>query len=167
MDPVIQVGIAGLDAQQIAVRPGIEPLFIDLAGLFAQGQRHAQGRIISGVDSLDRFQQARNLSDEGRIGTLTALDHHGSEATLRGYPRRREHFFLREFVPLAADIAADTAVETVLDADIGDLDQTPQIDLRADGRHLDTVRLLAKRRFECGILAGNGCRQPFPVPCEF
>ena len=167
MNLMIEVRVGGFDAQQIPVGAGIEPLLIDLAGLLAEGEGDAERRIIPGIDGLDGLQQTGDLADERRIGALPALDHHRAETAAGGNPCGGKDLFVREFIALAADIASDAAVEAVLDANVGNLDKPAQIDLRADGRHLDTIRLLAKRRLESGILAGDGRSQAFPIQRKF
>ena len=166
VDLAVKVGIGGLDSQQITVRPGIEPLLIDLARLLPQGEGDSQRRIIAGVDGLYGLEQAGDFAHKGCVSALSALDYHRAETPLRRNPGRCKYLFFRQFVALAADVPADSAVKAVLDAPVRNLDEPAQVDLRPDGRHLHAVSLVQERLFECGVFTGNGGGESFAVQCE-
>ena len=132
MYPAIEVGVAGLDPEEVPVRAGGEPFLVDFPGLLAQREGDPQGRVVPRVDGLDGLDQAGDLVDEGPVLPLPALDDDGTVAALRSHGGRLEDLPVAQFVAGAVHPAADAAIQAVLGADVRDLDESAQID---DGAH--------------------------------
>ena len=94
------------------------------------------------------------------------MDDNGAEVAAGGDFCCRQDFLVREFVALAIDIAAYSAVEAVLGADVRYLYQPAQIHLGADGLDFDAIRLIPECFFKIRVFAGDSSRETFTVHFE-
>ena len=121
----VVAGIEGLVAQKIPVCPGIKKGLVGSAAPFP----HREGQGTVGKGGFDLADQAgQPLVREETV--LPALEHKCAHAQLIALAAAVQDLILRK--PVAADVGiapADTAVETVVPAEVGELDQPPDIDI--------------------------------------
>ena len=116
--------VGGLVAEEVAVRPGVKEPLIALPGPLPQGEGH--GAV--GVAFLDLPNQgAEDLV--GKIAVLAPLEDKGAEVQGVALLAAGQNVLRGQAVAVAVCVAPpDTAVETVVFADVADLDEAPGVD---------------------------------------
>ena len=125
MEHAVVCGIGRLLPQKIPLRSGIKIRLIALPAFLPDGQGNGAVRMVS-MDL--RYQLAHPLIGIPRI--LAPLQHKGAEAQLAALPAAVQNLLLAQ--PIAPGVLitpADAAVIAVVLADVGELDEPPEIDL--------------------------------------
>ena len=111
-------------AEKVAVSPCLKESLVALSGALTQGKGH-------GAIGVSRFDGGEQGSEPlvGEMTVLAALEDEGAESQLVALFAGREDVLLGEAVAVAMGISrADTAVETVVLADIADLNEAADVD---------------------------------------
>ncbi|KXA69552.1 hypothetical protein HMPREF3201_00910 [Megasphaera sp. MJR8396C] len=137
MEGRIESGIAGLDAQQVAVGTGFKPAPIGFFRLFADTKGQAQLAVAQFLDVAD---QAFDIIDEGLVLPFAGLDSQGAVLILIGPAGHGQNIFPRRIKAFDFVVAlADAAVFTIFNAVVGKLDEPPIVDDAADIFSLDGI----------------------------
>ena len=139
MDPLEQLAVGGLEAEQIAVRAGLPPEGQFVALPLAQAQGHRQRRL--GLDAADDV--GHPLGGDARI--LAGLQHDGAVAEGHAFPDAGHDLVGRHAVAgQFAIIDPQPAVAAEADAVVRDFDQAPQVHFSPDRLLPDQIRAAPK-----------------------
>ena len=123
MDAVVEGAVGGLEAQQVAVGPGLAPRGQLRPRPLAQAQRDGQRRL--GLDPAHEL--GHPVGRDARV--FARLEHDRAVAELDGLTGAGEHFLARHAVAVqAAVLRPQAAIAAQPDAVVGQLDQPPQMD---------------------------------------
>ncbi len=155
----VEGAVGRLNPQEVAVSAGFAIGLIHLARLLAHGERHSH---VERLDSADEIAHPVHRQDV----RLARLKYHGAIAEgTSGFGAGENLLWLQAVARQAAVIAAETTVEAVALADVGELDQPAQVYGIADVTRAHAVRRGVERaviriRFQQGhdLVAGEGMR---------
>ena len=137
MQSAVKRGIRRLNPEQIAARPRLAPAFIHADILFPAAERDTEFSIAPLHDPANSgFDELRELF--GR--DFSGLKNHGTVVVFIRPESGSDDLLFSDTVPAEIRISrTDTAIITVLAADVADLHQTAQTDVRPDMAQLHFV----------------------------